>query len=354
MTLKKISMVIVFLINILFGVRRNRKIKIGIFGCRHDINIGNYLIKFAMNVKLKELGYEPYIIATNEKNVNISFINRTTNMVLIKNYSSISENEYNILLVNSDQTWRKWDEYVYDYGFLHFAKDWNTLKFVYGASLGFDYWNFNKTDEDIILPLIKSFSETSVREKGSIELIKKHFGIIPELVLDPTLIINKKYYLDLIKDYSPKNNEIFSDNINYIFVYYVYRLEIDMQSFAQNAGNNLNYKIYFYKLNNDSLVEDFIYFIKNSKAVVTNSFHCTIFSILFQKPFISFNYNYTGIERLKSLSELLGFQNRIAYVNKTPSLNLLKIPPRINYKTFLQKKRDSIDYIKRNLNLYKK
>ena len=61
------------------------------------------------------------------------------------------------------------------------------------------------------------------------------------------------------------------------------------------------------------LVEDFIYYLKNSKGVITNSYHCTIFSIIFNKPFITFNYEHTGIERIKSLSELLGFENRIVY-----------------------------------------
>ena len=37
-----------------------------------------------------------------------------------------------------------------------------------------------------------------MREKGSIKLIKKHLGITPEFVLDPTLLIDKKDYLDLI------------------------------------------------------------------------------------------------------------------------------------------------------------
>ena len=122
-----------------------------------------------MHVKLTELGYKPYIVTTNNKKVNITFLNQTTNMVIVKNYSDIKEKDFDILLVNSDQTWRKWDIYFYDYGFLKFAGNWNKLKFVYGASLGFDYWDFNKEEEEIIRPLIHKFTETSVREQGSIK-----------------------------------------------------------------------------------------------------------------------------------------------------------------------------------------
>ena len=316
-----------FLIILSFYIlKKKRIIKVGVFGCRHDTNIGNYLIKYAMHIKLTELGYKPYIVTTNHKKVNISFLNQTTNMVIVENYSDIKETDFDILMVNSDQTWRKWDIYFYDCGFLKFAEKWNKLKFVYGASLGFDYWDFNKEEEKVIEPLIKKFSETSVREEGSIKLIEKHFGISPKLVLDPTLIIDKKYYLDLIKNYKSKIN----NTENYIFTYIVYRLEKDMESFINESRDRLNYKIYNYGINNESLIEDFLFQIKNSKAVITNSFHCTIFSMFFEKPFITFNYNYTGMERIKSLSELLGFENRIIYVNQKPDMSLLNIIPKIN------------------------
>lgn len=341
---------ILIILSIYFNIKR-RVIKVGVFGCRHDKNIGNHLTKYAMHIKLTELGYKPYIITTNQKKVNTSFLNQKTNMIIVENYSELKESDFDILLVNSDQTWRKWDKYFYDYGFLKFAKNWNKLKFVYGASLGYDYWAFHKKDEEIIKPLIKKFSETSVREAGSIKLIEQHFGISPKLVLDPTLIIDKKYYINLIKNY--KSNIIKKGS--YIFTYIVSRsrAEKEMEPFINEARDRLNYKVYNYRMHNDSLIEDFLYHLKNSKAVITNSFHCTIFSILFKKSFITFNYNYTGMERLKSLSKLLGFENRIFYINQKPNISLLNIIPNINYEILDKKRKESIDFIIRNLNLFK-
>ena len=304
-----------------------------------------------MYIKLFELGYKPYIVTTNHKNVNISFINTTTNIINIKNYSDIKESDFDILVVNSDQTWRKWDQYFYDCGFLKFAQNWNKLKFVYGASLGFDFWSFNRKDEEIIGKLIRNFSEISVREKGSIELIQNHFGIKPKLVLDPTLIINKNYYLKLIKDYRSNINE----TTNYIFVYKISHSNKTMHSFIQKAKEILNYTIYNYRMDNKSLVEDFIYHIKNSKAVITNSFHCTIFSIIFKKPFITFNFKSNGFERIKSLSELLGFKNRIVETDEEfQKISLLTIIPKINYKILNKQRVESLNYISRNLKLFKK
>ena len=42
-------------------------------------------------------------------------------------------------MVNSDQTWNKFGNFILDYGFLKFAENWNVKKFVYATSLGFNY-----------------------------------------------------------------------------------------------------------------------------------------------------------------------------------------------------------------------
>ena len=143
-----------------------------------------------MSIKLKELGYIPYIIGTHYKNFNITFINQTTNLVIIhNNFSEINKDDYDILMVNSDQTWRKFDEHFYDYAFLKFAQNWNINKFIYGASLGYDEWMLSSKDDEIAKKLLKNFSGISIREEGSKKLIEQHFGINPLSVLDPTLLI---------------------------------------------------------------------------------------------------------------------------------------------------------------------
>ena len=147
------------------------------------------MLKYAINIVLKELGYIPFIIGTRCKWCNISFLNKTTNLVIIKNnYSEIKKDDYDILMVNSDQTWRKFDNNFLDYGFLKFSRYWNKTKFIYGASLGYDYWTLSNEDESIAKELLKNFKGVSIREEGSINLVEKHFGIIPEVVLDPTLL----------------------------------------------------------------------------------------------------------------------------------------------------------------------
>ena len=330
--------------NYKYNKKKNRKI--GVIGLRHEINVGNNLLKYALSILLKEMGYKPYIVGTRLDNYNISFINKTTNLIIIKkNFSEIKKSDYDILIVNSDQTWRKFDKHFLDYGFLKFAENWNITKFVYGASLGYNYWNMSYEDEKKAKKLLKSFKGISVREKGAINLIKKHFGIIPEIVLDPTLLINKKYYLDLIINYKKKINT------KYIFVYKIKNFK-EIKDFIIKSSYELNYKVYEYKLNKyKSNIEDFIYYISNSRAVITNSFHGTIFSIIFNKPFVTFNWKGIPEERLNSLGSLLGVRNRIFTNNIIPDIKLLITPLKVDISLIENLRTKSINFIKKNLEI---
>ena len=342
--------IIIFIVNFIIFILSfsfEKIKKVGIISVRHNVNIGNNLVKYAMSIKLKELGYIPYIIGTRKKyhNSNITFINQTTNLVIIQNnFNEIKENDYDILMVNSDQTWRKWDKYFYDYGFLKFAEKWNIKKFVYGASIGFETWKLTKKDDIIATKLLKNFTGVSMREVGSIKLVKQHFKINPTLVLDPTLIIDKKYYLDIIKDY---HGSIEMKN-KYIFMYTTYKIP-SITRISKDAGKILNYDVYYYQLNNDSLIQDFIYYMINSKAVITSSFHGTIFSIIFNKPFITIYNKKDAKERFDSLSKIFGIKERLFHQGDKVTFEQLLKPLKIDYELLNKLKKKSINFLKENL-----
>ena len=94
-----------------------------------------------------------------------------SNVRIVNSFSQINENDYHILMINSDQTWRRWSKDFYDIAFLRFAQNWNISKFVYGTSLGFNSWRFSKEDENIAKNSLRNFIGISVREKFSIKLI---------------------------------------------------------------------------------------------------------------------------------------------------------------------------------------
>ena len=249
-------------------------------------------------------------------------------------------------MVNSDQTWRNIDKDFYDYGFLKFAKNWKIKKFVYGASLGFDNWRLTRNDEIVVKKLIKKFTGISLREKGSIKLVETHLGIKPIFVLDPTLLIDKKYYLNLIQSYKKKN--YFPKN--FILTYLVKKENIT-HTYIDIASKKLKYKIVNVNMKYKESIEKFIYGISKCKAVITNSFHGTIFSIIFKKPFISFIYKGSAKERLISLGDLLSIKDRIFNYDQIPEVGLLTKPLNVNYTLLKELKIKSINFLKKNLGI---
>ena len=252
-------------------------------------------------------------------------------------------------MVNSDQTWRRQkSKYFYDIAFLNFSKNWNITKFVYGASLVLDFWHYTKEEEEIAKSLLKNFKGISVREKGSIKLIQNHLGIKPTFVLDPTLLIDKKYYLKLIKNF--KIQEDIGDN--FIFIYKLINSR-QLKVLIKNITEKYNYKIYLIDYNVVNHIQKFIYGVYNCKAVITDSFHGTIFSIIFNKPFISLVYKSKGKERFNTLKEIFNLHNRIINYDSYPDIKLLKRPLLINKNILNSLKKRSIRFLKDNLFLLK-
>jgi len=135
--------------------KRIKKKKIGVIGEHHSQNIGNNLIKYAMFVKLKEFGFEPDIIGYLIPGNNISFLNKTIKIRIIKNsYKEIKRNDYDLLMVNSDQVWRKGNYLYLDIGFLKFSHNWNIQKFIYGASMGLEFWPFEREENRVLKHLL--------------------------------------------------------------------------------------------------------------------------------------------------------------------------------------------------------
>ena len=101
------------------------------------------------------------------------------------------------------------------------------------------------------------------------------------------------------------------------------------------------------------MVESFIYGINNSQAVIADSFHGTVFAIMFNKPFISFSNLNRGKARFDSLKEVFHLRNRIIepFRYAKIDINLLLEPPNINQTLFNEIRNFSINYLKKNLDM---
>jgi polysaccharide pyruvyl transferase WcaK-like protein len=348
-----------FLFIYLFNFKIVSKKKVGVINLPNMNNVGNILVKFAMFKKLEKLGVNATIIIPKYRlqnfEPNISFLNRTIKSHLFLanvNFSDLNENDYDYLMINSDQTWAFYmSPFFYNVALLKFAEKWKINKFIYAASMGVFEWNFQKKDDDLFTNLLKNFTGISFRENGTVDILEKHLGLKSVFVLDPTFLIDKQYYTNEISEY--KSN--FTKEEKFIFVYQLDK-NLILENIIEEAKKKLNLKIYFLHLENGDYIESFIYGISNCQAVITDSYHGTVFSIIFKKPFISFvNYN-RGKDRFFSLMQIFDIEERIIWPTKYSniSINLLLEPLKFNETKFNKIKDFSNNYLLKNLDLIKK
>ena len=137
-------------------------------------------------------------------------------------------------------------------------------------------------------------------------------------------------------------------NKKYIFIYTTFYSKYVVKA-MKNASKILDYEVYYLLLNNQSSVQDFIYYMFNSNAVITNAFHGTIFSIIFNKPFITIYDKTNAKERFNSLANLFGIHERFYENNQRIDFEQLRKPLNLNNNLLNQLKLKSINFLKNNL-----
>lgn len=301
-----------------------------------------------MYITLENFGFKPTLIALNTT-INIYFLRKYLNIKEIRNYATdLKQNDFDILLVNSDQVWNQYYKRLLEVGFLSFAEKWNISKIVYGASLAHDHWNPSKVVINKARKLVKQFSGVSVRELGSVAIMKKQIGVEPNFVLDPTLLLDKKDYLKIIKDYKP-NIDL---RKKYLCIYVLDKSKI-LNDFIERANLELNYLIINITLSGNDYIEKFIFSVNICSSMITDSFHGTIFSIIFGTPFIAFINVNRGNARFFSLNKIFELNDRIIFQKnfEKKDIDILKNFPRINMTKFNCLKEQSLLFLKKHLGL---
>ena len=115
------------------------------------------------------------------------------------------------------------------------------------------------------------------------------------------------------------------------------------------ASKQMNLKIFYINIFHKNQVKEFLYGLTRCKAVITDSFHGTVFSLIFKKPFVSFVNKINDHSRFNNLHEIFNISDRIFDLNSTPPLSLLNQSLYFNPKKLILLKQSSINYLKKNL-----
>lgn len=214
-----------------------------------------------------------------------------------------------IFCTGSDQVWGKIGNVDFDpVYFLSFVpKDKKCIS--YAASFGKE--NINENLQKELSNYMRKYDAITVRE-DSAKNILKNIGFESEQVLDPTLLLSRKEWENVV------TNSI--EERGYVLIYQLHKNK-DLEKYAEQFAKNVKKKLirisisklYFFK--SGKLIymptpAEFLNYFKNAEYVISDSFHATVFSIIFNKKFIDVLPEGTGT-RIVSILKLLGLEDRI-------------------------------------------
>ncbi len=230
-------------------------------------------------------------------------------------FTEFPQNKYSHLITGSDQVWNYSTFFSKEPFFLTFANASKTKKISYAASLGHPSLPYEVQKK--YKKWLKDFVAISVREESAVEAITPLTSKKVFRVLDPTLLMEKKDWLQSLSINT-------SESEGYVLVYML-SLSEQVIFFARNVAKTLKCSVkivtsrpYFKSFddceflrseNPRSLVELY------SKAlfIVTNSFHGTAFAINFNIPFVTIDKKESRLNsRKQCLLELFELGNRYA------------------------------------------
>ncbi|HII4402469.1 TPA: polysaccharide pyruvyl transferase family protein [Clostridium perfringens] len=225
--------------------------------------------------------------------------------------------KYDAWIVGSDQIWSP--KYLDGTFFLNFL-DENTRKISYAPSFGVE--ELDNKAKKIIKPWLDSFNFISVREKAGQQILKYIIEKQVPVVLDPTLLFSCREWNSIIKHRDEENK---TDHQKYLLCYFLSENET-YWDIVKWISEKYNYKVKVIPIkpldfnnNYKKVLEidpfDFVELIRDAEFVITDSFHGTIFSINYNKDFLTisrFNDSNKGSEnsRLTSILSYLGLKDR--------------------------------------------
>lgn len=280
------------------------KSKLGMIKMKFDTKLNK---KLGKNVAIRNKKYKEF-----RKEFNLSRMSNTYD-----DLTKLSKERYSDILLGSDQLWLPVNV-VADYYTLNWVpNDINKISF----STSFGVSTIPNKYNNLYKQFLKRINHLSVREDTGVKLIKEIAGLDAKLVCDPTILLTREEWEEVAS-----KERIIKDK--YILCYFLGN-NIEHRKFAERLREKTGYKIVSlnhadeYVKYSDAFCDiapydigprEWINLVKNAEYVCTDSFHGTVFSLLFNKIFFNFrryssNSKASTNSRLDSLLNIVGISN---------------------------------------------
>ena len=213
--------------------------------------------------------------------------------------------EADVFIAGSDQIWNP----VFPNGkdpafFLEFVPE-DKRKISYAASFSVDV--LAEADKSRMLPWLSRLDAISVRENSGLTLLEQ-MGLKGVHVMDPVFLLEKEDW---------ENLAVFPDSQGYILVYDFDSSPL-MRKLATTLAERTGKKIVSVfpmegatEVWSDMGPREFLGAIRNADFVLSNSFHATAFSLIFQKEFYVLNREEKINTRMRDLLAAVSLDERL-------------------------------------------
>ena len=308
--------------------------KIGIITLYGEFNYGNRLQNYALQRTLELLGYKAVtlvvdsktnimkkylkkflhkkndqikLIPRNEKkrerNIK-TFTNRYINTEFYKTNDGkmpIKVNEFfDCFVVGSDQVWNplfwgdeRFDAEAYNY-FLSFAEPQKRIS--YAASFGIS--ELPEKYQKNFKHLLEGFNHISVRESDGADIVNSITTKLANIVLDPTMLLE-------VDEWRKVSSQGIKPKFRYIVTYFLGDQENEFLLYINELSLKYGYEII--NIMDEKCVEyytggpdTFLSLIDNAEICFSDSFHATVFSILFHTPFVVVDRKHSNNSNMNS------------------------------------------------------
>lgn len=249
-------------------------------------------------------------------------------------------------IVGSDQVWNPDHTGGFDPAYiLDFAEE-RAKKIAYAASVGRE--RFPAQYREQYKSAIQKFDAVSVREPSAAAEVSEAFGREVPVVLDPTLLLERAEY-DEIKVPSERKEKyilVYMMETNKKLVRLANRLSVvtGLPIIQRRQGKVFRNELPSFFTEHPG---EFLGEIEKAEYVVTNSFHGTVFSIIYERPFISMLHSETG-SRTSDLLMELGMEKHLLMDGKDfKSMGQFTIEDKAGLRRRIGKMRaNSIEFLK--------
>ena len=256
---------------------------------------------------------------------------------------------FDYFIVGSDQIWNYNFSHAKKKDFLKFASKDKTISYApsFGISEVDDEWKVKISDG------VNHIKYLSVRETQGAKIIKELTNRDAQVVLDPTLLLNKEDWCKVEKKPKKMINE------KYILTYFLGEKSKKLNDEIKELSKTNNLKII--NLNNEDDEDfyicgpsEFLYLFNRAEIVLTDSFHGCVFSMIYNKPFYVFDRNEKGMKCMNSRLDTLlkTFKQEERKVSSLENIdNVFLYDYSESYKILREKQIESIFFLENALNI---